>query len=65
MKILTTGCSFTHAPDSWANYLKDQYDLINVPAQGGAGNDMNIKNANDSYYLKKIIKRMSMYKISR
>ena len=44
MKILTTGCSFTHAPDSWANYLKDQYDLSNI-AEGGAGNDMNIRNA--------------------
>ena len=44
MKILTTGCSFTHAPDSWANYLENDYDLINV-AQGGAGNEMNIRNA--------------------
>ena len=44
MKILTTGCSFTHAPDSWANYLEKDYDLINV-AQGGAGNEMNIINA--------------------
>ncbi len=43
MKIVTSGCSFTHAPDSWANYLKDQYDLINV-AEGGGGNEMNIRN---------------------
>jgi hypothetical protein len=43
MKIITSGCSFTHAPDSWANYLKDQYELINV-AEGGGGNEMNIRN---------------------
>ena len=43
MKIVTSGCSFTHAPDSWANYLKDQYDLINV-AEGGGGNEMNVRN---------------------
>ena len=43
-KILTTGCSFTHAPNSWANYLKEQYDLVNV-AEGGAGNEMNLRNA--------------------
>jgi len=43
MKIITSGCSFTHAPDSWANYLKDQYDLTNV-AEGGGGNEMNIRN---------------------
>ena len=43
MKIVTSGCSFTHAPNSWANYLKDQYNLINV-AEGGGGNEMNIRN---------------------
>ena len=43
MKIVTSGCSFTHAPNSWANYLKEQYDLINV-AEGGGGNEMNIRN---------------------
>ena len=43
MKIITSGCSFTHAPDSWANYLKDQYELVNV-AEGGGGNEMNIRN---------------------
>lgn len=43
MKIITSGCSFTHAPDSWANYLKGQYDLTNV-AEGGGGNEMNIRN---------------------
>jgi len=43
MKIVTSGCSFTHAPDSWANYLKDQYNLINV-AEGGGGNEMNTRN---------------------
>lgn len=43
-KVLTTGCSFTHAPNSWANYLKETYDLINV-AEGGAGNEMNLRNA--------------------
>ena len=42
--IITTGCSFTHAPDSWANYLKEKYNIKNV-AQGGAGNEMNIRNA--------------------
>ena len=41
-KILTTGCSFTHAPNSWANYLKEEYDLVNV-AEGGAGNEMNLR----------------------
>lgn len=44
IKILTTGCSFTHDPNSWANYLKDQYDLTNV-AEGGGGNEMNLRNA--------------------
>jgi len=43
MKVVTSGCSFTHAPDSWANYLKGHYDIINV-AQGGGGNEMNIRN---------------------
>ena len=42
--IITTGCSFTHAPDSWANYLKEKYNIKNV-AEGGAGNEMNIRNA--------------------
>jgi hypothetical protein len=44
MDIITSGCSFTHAPDSWANYLKTKYKVINV-AEGGAGNNMNIRNA--------------------
>ena len=44
MKILTTGCSFTHSSDSWANYLKKQYDLVNI-AQGGSGNEFNFRNA--------------------
>jgi len=43
IKIVTSGCSFTHAPNSWANYLKGQYDLVNV-AEGGGGNEMNIRN---------------------
>ena len=43
-KLLTTGCSFTHAPTSWANYLSKDYDVANV-AEGGAGNEMNIRNA--------------------
>ena len=51
-RIITTGCSFTHESDSWANYLgggvepypDGQYDLVNV-AEGGAGNEMNIQNA--------------------
>ena len=47
MKIVTSGCSFTEAEDSWANYLKekykDQHDIINV-AEGGGGNEMNIRN---------------------
>lgn len=43
-KILTTGCSFTHAPNSWANCLSKDYDVTNV-AEGGAGNEMNIRNA--------------------
>lgn len=49
MKIVTSGCSFTHAPDSWANYLKEQYDLINV-AEGGGGNEMNIRNISRAVY---------------
>ena len=44
MKILTTGCSFTHMDRSWANYLSKKYDLTNV-AQGGAGNEFNFRNA--------------------
>ena len=43
-KILTTGCSFTHAPNSWANYLKEQFDLTNI-AEGGSGNEMSLRNA--------------------
>ena len=43
MKILTSGCSFTHAPNSWANQLKLNYDLTNV-AEGGGGNEMNARN---------------------
>ena len=50
MKIVTSGCSFTHAPNSWANYLggwgdysQGEYDLVNV-AEGGGGNEMNIRN---------------------
>jgi len=44
MKILTSGCSFTHAKNSWANQLKLQgYDLTNV-AEGGGGNEMNTRN---------------------
>ena len=50
MKIITSGCSFTHAPDSWANYLKDQYNLINV-AEGGGGNEMNVRNISKAIYL--------------
>ena len=49
MKIITSGCSFTHAPDSWANYLKDQYNLINV-AEGGGGNEMNVRNISKAIY---------------
>ena len=44
MKILTSGCSFTHAPNSWANYLKQDYEIDNV-AEGGASNEMNVRNA--------------------
>ena len=44
MKILTSGCSFTHAPNSWANHLRQDYEIDNV-AEGGAGNEMNIRNA--------------------
>ena len=44
MKILTSGCSFTHAPNSWANQLKQQgYNITNV-AEGGGGNEMNVRN---------------------
>lgn len=49
MKILTSGCSFTHAPNSWANYLKKDYDLLNV-AEGGGGNEMNIRNLSRAIY---------------
>ena len=42
--IITTGCSFTNEPNSWANYLKSQYDITNV-AESGAGNIMNCRNA--------------------
>ena len=41
--VLTSGCSFTHAPDSWANHLKKRYRVLNV-AQGGGGNEMNMRN---------------------
>ncbi len=44
MKILTTGCSFTHMPHSWARHLALKYDVTNL-AQGGAGNEFNFRNA--------------------
>lgn len=44
MKILTTGCSFTHMPHSWARHLALNYDVTNV-AQGGSGNEFNFRNA--------------------
>lgn len=44
IKLITSGCSFTHAPNSWANYLKKEYDLTNI-AEGGSGNEMNLRNA--------------------
>ena len=45
VKILTTGCSFTHMPHSWARHLKAlNYDVTNV-AQGGSGNGFNFRNA--------------------
>ena len=34
MKILTSGCSFTHAPNSWANYLKKDYDFLIIDFHG-------------------------------
>tara|TARA_B100001057_G_scaffold498719_1_gene606747 strand:- start:4297 stop:5058 length:762 start_codon:yes stop_codon:yes gene_type:complete len=43
VKVVTSGCSFTHAPDSWANWLEQRYELFNV-AEGGGGNEMNIRN---------------------
>ena len=43
VKLVTSGCSFTHAPDSWANWLEQRYELFNV-AEGGGGNEMNIRN---------------------
>ena len=38
VKVVTSGCSFTHAPDSWANWLEQRYELFNV-AEGGGGNE--------------------------
>ena len=43
-KIIVSGCSFTHAENSWGNYLKTEYDVTNV-AEGGASNEMNIRNS--------------------
>jgi hypothetical protein len=43
VRLVTSGCSFTHAPDSWANWLEQRYELFNV-AEGGGGNEMNIRN---------------------
>jgi len=47
VKIITTGCSFTHAHNSWANYLKEKYSYMNITnvAPGGSGNEFNILNA--------------------
>ena len=52
MKTLTTGCSFTHAPNSWANYLKQNYDYTNITniAPGGSGNEFNIITALTEMY---------------
>ena len=51
-KIITTGCSFTHAPNSWANYLKEEYEWMNINniAHGGAGNQLNIRNTLTEIY---------------
>jgi len=51
-KIITTGCSFTHAPNSWANYLKEKYEWMNINniAHGGAGNQLNIRNTLTEIY---------------
>lgn len=42
INIITSGCSFTHDPDSWANVLQkklsDKYTVTNI-AQGGVGQE--------------------------
>jgi len=48
INIVTSGCSFTHDPDSWANVLQkklsDKYTVTNV-AQGGCGQEFIVRSA--------------------
>ena len=48
INIVTSGCSFTHDPDSWANVLQkklsDKYTVTNV-AQGGVGQEYIVRSA--------------------
>lgn len=48
INIVTSGCSFTHDPDSWANKLKDKlpnnYNVSNV-AEGGCGQEYIVRSA--------------------
>lgn len=48
INVITTGCSFTHAPDSWANVLPTKLSnnfLVKNVAQGGVGQDYNTRMA--------------------